>query len=305
MNRTLRFWTLLGALAAVDAAAQGRDLANYEKILLPIYFQAPVPAAGGTLWSTELWIRNEGDASVDAFPLSPDCISSAGCFMTMRPFPALAPHYTLNGGGGTSAIHPGYLGVTENPAPGAFVWVEKGAAKNLNVSLRLVEVTMAPDSRVTRLPVVEQTQFFETSRSIMAVHATPPSRMALRLYDLESRAGAVVRIKISEQTGHIEFEPFCCRVVTDVYVEEDLQFEYIAPDSCSFSLGCPEGALYKPGFVQILNLFDRYPTLRNKVPGQGFRIEIVPITPGLRVWGFVSVTTSGGNGANDVAIYTP
>ena len=306
MNRSLSFWTLLfGMLAAVGVAAQERDLANYEKILFPIYFWTPVPAAGGTSWLTELWIRNEGDTSVDAFPLSPDCLTSSGCFNTMRPFRALAPRYTLTDGGLSGGVRPGYLGVTESPAPGAFLWVEKGTLAKLNVSLRLVETTTASAALFTRLPVVEQSQFFETSRSIMAVHAAPPSRMALRVYDLESHAGAVVRIKISEQTGHGVSEPFCCRVVTDVYVEDDLQFDYLAPDSCSFSLGCPEGARYKPGFIQILNLFDRYPTLRNKVPGQGFRIEIVPITPGLRVWGFVSVTTSGGNGANHVEIYTP
>jgi hypothetical protein len=125
--------------------------------------------------------------------------------------------------------------------------------------------------------------------------------MALRIYDQESSAGAVVRIRILEQTGHMRLDP-CCAVVTDVYVEDELHFEYLEPDSCSFFRGCPEGARYKPGFVQILDLFDRYPTLRDKVPVHGFRIEIAPVTPGLRAWGFVSVTEPG---SNDVAIYTP
>lgn len=298
-NRVSLTLLLLATLAATTVTAQERDLANYEKVLLPIYVRLPVSGAGGSSWLTELWIRNEGDASVDAFPLSPDCLTSAGCYTTMRSFPALAPHYTLWHGG--YGISPGYLGVTESPTPGAFMWVEKGTIESLNISLRLVETTTASDSHVTRLPVVPQSQFFDTPRSIMAVHATPPSRMALRIYDLESRAGATVRIRISEQTGHMQLEP-CCAVVTDVYVEDELQLEYSGPDSCSFLRGCPEGVLYKPGFVQILDLFDRYPVLREKVPGHGFRIEIVPVTAGLRVWGFVSVTEPG---TNDVAIYTP
>ena len=276
-------------------------MANYEKMLLPVYTGGhALPGSGGSIWRTEFWIRNDGDSPADAFPLSPECYTSAFCWQSMREHPALLSHTTLFQAYLTS---PGDVGVTESGTPGVFLWVEKGRRADLNVTLRLVEETTTSDSHVTRLPVVAESDFFDRPRSIMAIHAKPPSRMAIRIYDLESRAGAGVRIRIVEQTGHwLSFPNPCCEFVTDVYVEDDLRFEYPEIDSCSFAYGCPPEARYRPGPIQILDLFDRYPVLRDAKPGHGFRIELIPQTPGLRIWSFVSVTEPG---SNDVAIYTP
>jgi hypothetical protein len=288
----------VGLLLAASLCAEDRNLANYEKVLLPIYTGGTsTPGNGGSVWRTEFWIRNDGDSEVDAFPLSPECYTSSFCYKIMRGYPALSPHMTLFH---AYLVTPGYVGVTGSEAPGVFLWVEKGRREDLNVGLRLVEETTTSDSRVTRLPVVFESEFFDRSRSILAIHAKPPSRMALRIYDLESRAGAEVRIRISEQSGHWQQSPL--QFVTDVYLEDTLELDYPETDSCTFSVGCPPGASYKPGYIQIFDLFNRYPLLNDARPEHGFRIEITPVTPGLRFWAFVSVTEPG---TNDVAIYTP
>jgi len=288
---------VLGLFVAATLRAEERILSNYEKVLLPVYTDGRTsPGMGGSLWRTEFWIRNEGDRPVDAFPLSPECLTSAFCYQNMRGYPALSPHATDFH---AYLTHSGFVGVLESDTPGVFLWVEKGRREDLNISLRLFEETTSSDSRVTRLPVIPESEFFDRSRSIIAIHAKPPSRMALRIYDMDSRAGARVRIRIAETSGHWDQSP---QFVTDVYLEDELEFQHPEIDSCSFLYGCPPGALYRPGYIQIVDLFTRYPALRDVSPGHGFSIEVTPVTPGLRTWALVSVTEAE---SNDVANYTP
>ena len=42
--------------------------ANYQRMLLPIYLETPAPGSNGTIWQTQLWLRNNGAGNITLAP---------------------------------------------------------------------------------------------------------------------------------------------------------------------------------------------------------------------------------------------
>jgi hypothetical protein len=274
--------TLLLLLFSLSLAAQERDLANYERYLVPVHTLVAIPGAYGAQWRTTLYFRNDGDTPVDAFPLTPSCIDSAICFESVRTAPAFTPRH------GGFDIFPSLHPVTMQSAPsGRFLYIERARAEQLSMRLAVGDVSRTPAGS-TELPIVPESAFFNTARSILGVPVVPTTRVALRVYTAATQGSITVRVH--EMAGHelgspAHFQP------PRLLGERTFSFAYDpAHDTCGF-LGCPEGVRYVPATVQLLNLHEVFPELATlRDPRYGLRIEIVPNTPGLRYWPLVTAT---------------
>jgi hypothetical protein len=147
---------LLLAGAAAGALAQNSD---FERVLIPVSV-SNVAGAYGSLWSTEMWYRNNGNAPVAIFPLAvSDFVPAVG--QTSR-----LPVFMLPAG-----------------APGQIVFVERQGAENVQFDLRLFNRADPAASWGTKLSVVRE-QEFRSSVDLISVPTSSAFRSALRVYAL-------------------------------------------------------------------------------------------------------------------------
>lgn len=293
---TRKVAVVLALALSFAASAQREDPSRYERVLLPIYAQTS--GAHGSRWQTALYLHNESDTAVDAFPLTPDCLTAFDCFANVRPYPAFEPRQ--------SGLHVsptiGPFGVAVHGAgPGVFLYVERSGVDELSMQLRVGDTSRRRLAFGARIPVVRESGFFTNTTHITGVPVIADTRTALRIYDREPRGGASVRLRIHELAGH-HSNPPVRYVPPRLLVEDTLSFTHDdAGDGCSKG-ECPSGYGYKPGFIEIADLLARYPALaQNRDPESSVRIELEPITEGLAFWPMASATE---NETSVVAIYT-
>lgn len=165
-------WILLLATGiAQTAAAQLPE--QFERVLLPICVRQ-VPGAYGTLWSTELWYRNNSEYPVAVLPL-----------VGSHNIPTIGKTVLLPVGS-----FPAY-------APGQVLFVERTGGSQVQFDLRLFDESNPEDAWGTKLPVVRETEF-RSAVSLINVPTGLDFRSALRIYGVpESPGGAeAVRVRI-------------------------------------------------------------------------------------------------------------
>lgn len=147
---------LLLSAAASGALAQNPD---FERILVPISV-SNVAGAYGSLWSTEMWYRNNGDAPVAIFPLAvSDFVPTVG--QTNR-----LPIFMLPAA-----------------APGQILFVERQGGENVQFDLRLFNRADPAASWGTKLPIVREREF-HSAVDLMNIPTSSAFRSALRIYAL-------------------------------------------------------------------------------------------------------------------------
>jgi len=144
----------------------------------------------------------------------------------------------------------------------------------------------------TRLPIVRESDFRSASFSIINVESiydyegegcpktAPRFRHTLRVYDFDGRGGAVRVQLVDEFSAGIPIS----EVTLDVASREGDD---------------PSYPLY--GEMEIPELCHPF-SCRTPCAGGSQRVEITPLTPGMRVWAFVSETN---NATQDVALLYP
>ena len=272
--------TLALLLVALPLFAQ-RSPADYERYLIPVLTSQPLPGAYQSLWSTSFWIRNDGPETADVFPLSPACVTSSVCFTRMSsPMPA---------GGSLWHSPPQYLALSSGARPnGAFLYVQRTRARQISMRLGVSDVSRTPAGSA-EIPVVPESEFFDTARSILGVKIVPGTRVALRIYTADERPEASVIVRVHELvatpfgTPGIPFRP-------RLLGERTLAFTYDEAGCAYFD--CPAGIRYTPSTIQIGNLLDAFPEIATALARGffGLRVEIEPATPGLRYWPLVTET---------------
>jgi hypothetical protein len=178
MNQT-RLTTPQCLLAAVlislvhmpQAAAQNLNL--FERVLVPVSVHR-IPGAFGTMWSTEMYYRNNSTRPVVVFPLAiSDSVPTIGI---TEPLPILSlPAY----------------------APGEFLFVSRDGIDDVQFDLRLFNVADRRSNWGTKLPIVREGEF-DDAVSLINVPTAVDFRIALRIYGLpdETLVGETVLIKI-------------------------------------------------------------------------------------------------------------
>lgn len=242
-----------GTLAnAFTYVAAGTFIAsNFEPILIPLSLGASqFPGGYGSLWASELWINNGNRWTSELLFGNPDGTCCAG--------PIVTPAETRNGQ---------YIASTQS-AFGLLAWVQKGSSKGYTFELQARDVSRAKLHSGTEMPVVHAAEF-KDSIDLLNVPIEPASsRIALRVFNLDSNREFPVHVVITPAAGG--------EALVD---DETLVVRQIAAGGTVRSYA---------RYGSFDDLAARYPQLANVG-----RVQITVSTTGTeKIWAFVAVTNN-------------
>jgi hypothetical protein len=180
-------------------------------------------------------------------------------------------------------------GAAPVPAPGnlggAFLFVDSVTAGQLRFGLRVRDVSREAEGFGSEVPVVRTQDFRADGVSLLGIPNQPSLRLMLRMYALD-KVGGDVRVRIYEQRG------------ADIHLG-DLAGDALFAER-TYALTNIHGSL-------IPELQDNYPAYAQAadlpMPSTPLaRIDIVPLTPGMRIWAFASATN---NTTQQVTVISP
>ena len=250
---------------------------RFERILFPLVVNQH-PGAYGSVWTSEAHVWNAGDVPVELFPSECYYRCAGSCAITMcfrgQPTP---PRSYYSG----PSLDRGELGSTPNPA--SLLYVERDKAATIAANLHLVEQTYRTMEFGIELPVVREHELFTTTLTLPRVPmpGATQGRMHLRVYGVESPSGAA-RTRV--------------RVYAGDTVTLDQTFDLQPP---VYSLATPRPNEFdepQPSYRMLL----LPPELARGT--DAVRVEVDPVTPGLKFWAMASVTT---NVTQHVTIVSP
>ena len=268
MPRTPIVLVLLAITASAPLIAQAPPA--FERILVPVFTREPLPGAFGSLWSTDLWVTNDGDAPVYAGGFDSVCN-----FPVCELDPRLPPRTTLR-------VH---LYERGDGRQGTFVVADSPQADRLSFNLRFRDLSRQGETWGTEVPVVREREFRSGRFSLMDIPVMTGFRSVLRIYELNDtgRAAQVrVRIYSIDPSNYLSNSPSDRLITENVYL---LQF---------LSPGNPSGT---PGYLAV-----DFSDSAAIADDQRVRLEIEPVTEGLRLWGFVTVVH---NESQHATVITP
>lgn len=216
------------------------DTSSMERVLLPIvlFGSTTTPGAFGSMWKAEVTLHNASDGDVAI--VAPNCNP-----FVLAPCP---PPPVLQGG--STLIEPLY------GFPGAFVFIPRERVDDIDMSLRIQDVSRQSQTWGTSIPVVRATQFKPAIR-LIGVPTDSRFRLTLRIYGYSQASPVRVRV----------FDPSSATPLVDV--TRDLQGR-------------------DPAYLQLDPL-----TLSQTAPPAAIRIEVSSaIEPPQPIWAFVSVTNN-------------
>ena len=264
-NETMRLFYLL-LLAIGGLAAHAQSARPLEKVLLPIWFRGTVPGAFGASWSVRVIGYNASSQTV-----------------TVIKSPVLA----CNQGPCDRPNAPAQATFTPEPEPtagtGAFLFIDRDRVDDIHLNLRIQDVSRQALTWGTEIPVVRARDVFTGPLLLLDVPTDARFRQSLRVYDFDDDIGREVRLRIlsvESGQGGLPAPPDRLLVDTNLTLTSIRQ-------------------LHAPGSAEIGWLVSTFPQLTSS---ERVRIELTPVTPGLRFWAFVSITN---NETQHVTTITP
>jgi len=215
------------------------DTTNFERVLLPIvlFGTAAAPGAFGSMWKAEATFHNRSASDVPI--VAPNCNP-----LILSP---CAPFILQSG---ATVIEPLY------GFPGTFAALPRGNLNDIDISLRIYDVSRQSQTWGTSLPVVRATQFKPAVR-LIGVPTDPRFRLTLRIYGYGEAGPTNVRV----------YDPGSTQPLGNVNV--DLQG-------------------HDPAYLQLDPL--AFPGI---APPPTVRIEISSASdPPKPIWAFISVTNN-------------
>jgi hypothetical protein len=262
MTRFGQCLILITTVVALNATAQQVT----KRVLVPVT-SAALPGANGSVWETRIWVSNRGTRSA--------VISPAAC---------LGPILCGSGLPLNSTDLPARFIAAANIATGLLAQITTLPGADVVLSARLRDLSHANDSAGTALPIVPEEEFTDRPLTLIDVPTLYTGRTMLRVYALpeapEPREVEVRYYRIPEPGDELRVLLRTDRLRLDVPARQHVAPEYLA-------------AYGQIGAIEFLpELF----------LGQSTWIEVVPVTPGLRIWALVSVTN---NTTQQVTLVTP
>jgi len=224
---------------------------NFEAVLIPLSLGAnQFPGGYGSLWASELWINNGNRWTAELLFGNPDNNSGSS--------PVIIQGQTRNGQ---------YIASAQS-AFGLLAWVQKGSAKGFTFELQARDVSRAKLHSGTEMPVVHESEF-KDSIDLLNVPIEPASsRIALRVFNLDSSREFPVHVVITPAAGG----------------------EALVDDETLIVRGGPGGGTVRSyaRYGSDDDLVARYPQLAN-----AGRVHITVSTTGPeKIWSFVAVTNN-------------
>lgn len=236
---------------------------GYEMVLLPIYLDAPVAGANGSLWNTDFWVRNGGPEAITLAPWI--CPDNAVC-------PAIFPLTRVLASGESLHNLPDRREPASNPS--RLLYVSRGASLP-SMQLRVFDSSRSAANAGTELPVVHEEDLLSAPVSLLNVPLDARFRSTLRIYDLRANAD-----------GTPASSDFRVRIYSQV---EGNDATLLAEKTISAT--STQGGQFRdqPAFGQIANLTEGIFGVENAAP---LRVDIEPLTDGSRYWPLISVTNN-------------
>jgi hypothetical protein len=159
--------------ASLPSRATAQELPLFERVLLPVSVSR-IPGAFGTLWTTELWYRNNSNRPVAIYPLA---ISDFVPTMNRTEF--------LN------------VFTSRSYDPSQIINVARDGIDDIQFDLRLFNRSDPSAKWGTKLPVVREREFAD-GISLINIPTAAGFRSALRIYALpdQSFTGETVLLQI-------------------------------------------------------------------------------------------------------------
>ena len=226
---------------------------EFERVLVPIVLLSfGIPGAYGSLWTTEIVGRNDADVPVVVQGWQHP--SSCGGIPECPNYevPAHAS-FTVYGGGSLDGAY-----------PGLFQFVSKPGNERVSFNLRVFDISRQSLTWGTEIPVVRERDVRTGTVALLNVPTDSRFRTMLRVYDFDGALNHTVLVRFYADQ--------------DVLAETRLTLSH---------LGEVTGEI--PGYAQIGNFTDTFPQL-SAFPR--LRVEITPISEGVRFWAFISVTNN-------------
>ena len=173
----LRRFLLFAVVALLTTYTRGQ-VPGREQLLLPI-FAADTPGAFGSLWTTELWLRNDTDMPAFVTPLT-----------TPHGYPP--PR---------STTQPSFYKLLPGEPPGTFIYVDQDQHLGLHFNLRIRDVSRPSLTWGTELPVVPERKFARSAIVLINVPLEGRFRSGLRIYESRAAGTGAARIRIFDDVG--------------------------------------------------------------------------------------------------------
>jgi hypothetical protein len=254
---------------ATTAPLSAQLQAPYERVLVPIYLNSPIPGAYGSIWTTDFTARNESTSTVEV---------TGGRLPSSCPQPPCG-YQPL------STFSP--AGVFVNPNGGLFFYVGAPGAGKVTFNLRVRDLSRQALTWGTSIPVVREAQTYTNTLQLLDVPTDSRFRVALRVYDFDLPSGRSVQLRIYDQTKD---KPFPIQT-------ENLLVNTVLQLSLPASPGTQYDAI--PGSAVITDLIGAFPQLAS---APLLRIVLDPVSSDLRFWALASVTN---NETQHVTTITP
>ena len=228
--------------------------ANFERVLVPLYFDGVLKGAFGSEWTTSLWIRNNGTDAVSIAPWScadgQNCDSSAYELPSSRSLRSLAP-----------------LSGTADGNPSRLLYLSQAGSSDVSFSVRFADRSRGMTDAGIDMPVIRENEALHGSAQLFSVPLNASFRVMLRLYEL----------------GDVS-----SRFRVTIYPQSDLDEQPIHSEELTANVQAgsfPAKAGYATLDVSgLLHLEKAWPDT--------VRIEVTPLTRGSRYWSFVSLTNN-------------
>lgn len=178
-----------------------------------------------------------------------------------------------------------------NPNGGAFLYVGSPGVSKVSFTLRVQDVSRQAQTWGTEVPVVREKDVRTGKIQLLDVPVDTHFRSALRIYDFDTSANEPsrqVRVRIFDMCGIGPLDGRCSeRPLVDTVLDLPNSFQGMEPFPPV------------PAMNMIGSLLDAFPQLTSVKPTQmaggvsrpaTVRIEIDPVSAGLRFWAFVSAT---------------
>jgi Domain of unknown function DUF11 len=239
--------------------------ANWERVLFPIVASV-IPGPGGAAWTTEIGALIRDDEVPDFAP-RPCEVFQVPCFSEPPPLRRQFDAFE-------------HLLVPQDRIGGQYFYTRPEDARKFRFNARIYDDARVERTAGAEVPVVRDADFTSDVIALLNIPVLPQYRHTLRIYDADARDGALVRIRIYRGG---ETEP---------RVDTVRALRTLVQRTTTTALLPTHPAYAQEELSQLLPLEGLEP----------LRVEIEPVTPGVRLWAFVSVTN---NDTHHVTVVTP
>lgn len=262
---------LMFVVALIVAGAAPVAAVEYERYLLPVIVLDETPGAHGSRWMTYLKVTNSSTRPVtlDPMPIRVNCF-----FCTSEG--QVPPNVTVT-------AHS-----TSLPSiPASFLYVERDSINDVALNLRVQDLSRQLQTWGTELPIVRDAEFRTDGVTIVDVPTRDGFRQTLRIYGFDGDTGGKVRVRVFAIRGE---NTHGTALIPDQLVgETTVDLTTVPP---------PYAARFYPAYYQ----FNSISQIADVSTTDRVRLEVEPVSPGTRVWSFVSVTN---NETQHVTTVTP